>query len=281
MMKMPRYVLLVYCGAFYANAQIVDTPSLRSGDLPGLEITRTGHFDGKALYGYINGGAELYREYGFVDLTAQEMQIEGHQLVAELYRMHDSLAAFGIFSAFRGDCAGDDASRLYWCYTPGQVLTAAGRYFLRVQRLTGGSPGDGITKAVALRFLDLLPPSGRVVLPWFSSGPDVHVWERKAALVYGTLGLQNAFPDWADALEGDGYKSITIVPWDLEGSPATIGWILCASAESASALGRRIVSRRTPGWQYIRTCEKNAFMVIAADLPSERLERFAGTLLPH
>jgi hypothetical protein len=246
-----------------------------------LEVTRTGHFDGKALYGYIDGGAELYREYGFVDLTVQELEIEGHQLVAELYRMRDSLAAFGIFSAFRGNCAGDDTYRLYWCLTPGQVLTATGRYFLRVQRLTGGSPGHGITKMVALRFLDLLPPAGGVVLPWFTSGPDIQVWQRKAALVCGVLGLQNAFPDWADALESGGYQSITIVPWNLDGTPVTIGWILCPSAESASALGRRIVSQRRPGWQYIRTCEGNAFMVIAADLPTERLARFASTLLPH
>jgi hypothetical protein len=99
--------------------------------------------------------------------------------------------------------------------------------------------------------------------------------------VFGPLGLQNGFPDWVDPLEGGDYRSITIVPWSVDGKPATIGWIHCASAQVASALERHIATDTRPAWQYIRRCEGNSFLVIEADLPAERLAQFARILLIH
>ena len=267
--------------AAMARTQVIDTPYLNSGDMPGLVVTRTGHFDGKALFGYMDGGAELYREYGFVDLTVQEMRIEDHQILVELFRMRDPLAAFGVFSVSRGDCRGEDTTARYWCHTSGQVLGAIGRYFFRVQRLTGGSDASSLARAVAVRVLHLLPDSGTVVLPWIAGGPDALAWQRTATLVFGQLGLQNGFPDWVDPLESGGYRSITIVPWVIEGKSATIGWIHCTTAQAATMLAGYIATHKRPGWRYIRLCEGTSFLVIEADLPAERLAQFAGTLLNH
>jgi len=277
------FTFLLGCLAvLLARAQTIDTPYLSSGDLPGLVVTRTGHFDGKSLYGYMDGGAELYREYGFVDLTVQELRINNQQqLLVELFRMCDPLAAFGIFSVSRGDCRGEDTTARYWCQTSGQVLCATGCYFLKVQRLTSGSGGSGLTSAVARKFFQLLPDSGAVVLPWFAGSPNAQPWQRQAILASGPLGLQNGSPDWVDPLEGGVYRSITIVPWSVEGKPATIGWIHCASAQAASALERHVALDTRPAWHYIRRCEGNSFLVIEADLPAERLAQFAGTLLIH
>jgi len=274
--------LLVGCLAVpLAGAQIPGTPQLRSGDIPELVITKSGHFDGKSLYGYMDGGAELYREYGFVDLTVQEMQVKEQQLLVELFRMRDPLAAFGIFSVSRGDCRGEDTTARYWCHTSGQVLCAAGCYLVKVQRLTSGSGGSGLAGVVARRLLQRLPDSGSVLLPWISGPTHAQDWQRKAILVFGPLGLQNGFPDWVDPLEEGAYHSITIVPWDIEGKPVTIGWIHCDSAPAASSLEGHIAQDTRPAWQYIRRCEGNSFLVIEAELPAEQLARFAGTLLNH
>lgn len=264
-----------------ARTQVIDTPYLHSGDMPGLVVTRTGHFDGKSLYGYIDGGAELYREYGFVDLTVQEVRIDDHQILVELFRMRDALAAFGIFSVSRGGCQAEDTTGRYWCHTSGQALCAAGCYFLKVQRLTSGSGGSGLAGAVARKFLEGLPDSGSVVVPWIVGGSIAHAWQRTAILVFGPLGLQNGFPDWVDALEGGDYRSMTIVPWSIEGKPATIGWIQCTSAQAASALEQHIGLDARPAWQYIRRCEGDGILVIQAGLPAERVAQFAEALLKH
>ena len=278
-MKHLIIVLLMCLAVSVACAQRDDMPRLASGDVGGLQVTQSGYFGGNALFGYMNGGAELYREYGFVDLTVQELQIGNHQLLVELFRMRDSLAAFGIFSVFRGECSGEDTTAAYWCSSSGQVLCATGCYFFRVQRLTGEAEGTGLAKTISLRLLRLLPDSGFILLPWCPTSPKTQTWQRNAIVVYGPLGLQNSFPDWIDPLEPGGYNSITIVPRSFGDVPATLGWIQCVSEEAASTLGQYIETFRRPGWRYIKRCAKDAFLVIEANLPPEKLAGFAEQVL--
>jgi hypothetical protein len=278
-MRLLVAMLAAMAVAFPVAAQGVDVPHLKTGDIPGLVVTQTGHFSGNALFGYMDGGAELYREFGFVDLTVQEMQVGDHQLLLELFCMRDSLAAFGVFSVFRGECAGEDTFTEYWCKSVGQVLGARGRYFFRVQRVTGESGGVGIADAVGRHFLHLLPDSGFVILPWCPTSPRSQTWQRKAMLIRGPLGLQNSFPDWMDALEPGGYSTITIVPWTLGETPATVGWIQCASENAATTLERFITTIKRPGWRYITRCKDDAFLVVEADLPADKLARYADEIL--
>jgi hypothetical protein len=280
-MRILLAVLLGCCVVLSARAQNVDTPYLKSGDLPGLTVTRTGHFDGNALFGYMNGGAELYREYGFTDLTVQEMEIGKHQLVVELYRMRDSLASFGIFSVFRGSCLAEESTTRFWCHSPGQVICASGRYFFRVQRLTGGSDANNLSSVVGRKLLSYLPDSSLAALPWIADTSSPRGWQRDAIVVCGPLGLQNGYPDWIDPLEGGGYRSITIIPWIIESKPATVGWIQCASAQAANQLGRHMATHMRPGWRFIRQHKDTSFLVIESELPSECLAQFADTLLSN
>jgi len=55
-------------------------------------------FAGSALYQHINGGAELYHQYGFDRLAVQDYT-NGHQEVrVEIYRMNDPAAAAAVFA---------------------------------------------------------------------------------------------------------------------------------------------------------------------------------------
>jgi len=56
-------------------------------------------FKGDDLYLYIDGGAEIYKEYGFVEVLAQEFKnAAGAGLSLEIFRMKDPAAAFGMYS---------------------------------------------------------------------------------------------------------------------------------------------------------------------------------------
>jgi hypothetical protein len=264
-----------------ARAQVVDTPSLKSGDLPRLTVTHTGHYEGNALYGYMDGGAELYREYGFVDLTVQELEVGNEQLVVELFRMRDSLASFGIFSVFRGDCQEEDSSFGSWCQSPGQVIGGVGRYFFRVQRMTTGPETTGVSQAVARKLLSALPDSSLRTVPWIIGKPVPAGWQRHAVYVRGPLGLQNGYPDWADPLDGCEYRSMTIIPWNIDRTPATIGWIQCASDKAASMLDNQLASHKRAGWRFLRRCQGNSILIIESELSSERVSRFSETLLKN
>jgi len=262
-----------------ARAQVIDTPILKSGDIPRLTVTHTGHYDGNALYGYMDGGAELYREYGFVDLTVQELAAGDEQLLVELFRMKDPLASFGVYSVFRGDCQDDDSASGYWCHSSGQIIAGAGRYFLRLQRMTAGQDTAGVVQTVARRLLASLPDSNLRAVPWITGKPAPAGWQRHAVYARGPLGVQNGYPDWADPLEEGEYRSVTIIPWSIDNTPATVGWIQCASSEAASRLERQLATHKRAGWRFVRRSPENSILIVESDLPSERISRFAETLL--
>jgi hypothetical protein len=56
-------------------------------------------FEGEDLWSHINGGAEIYHEYGFVRVYVQEYTNKvGSSLIVESYEMLDAFSAYGICS---------------------------------------------------------------------------------------------------------------------------------------------------------------------------------------
>jgi hypothetical protein len=60
-------------------------------------------YRGAELYGFINGGAELFLELGFEELVVQDYARAGVELSVELYQMEDPTAALAIFLDRGGD----------------------------------------------------------------------------------------------------------------------------------------------------------------------------------
>jgi hypothetical protein len=81
----------------------------RSGDAPGWTAVDTlVECVGDDLFQMIDGGAEIYREYGFVRAGTQEfVDRDGHDITIELYEMTDPGAAYGMFS-FKAGREGDE-----------------------------------------------------------------------------------------------------------------------------------------------------------------------------
>lgn len=62
------------------------------------------YYVGDDLFFLINGGADLYMEYGFADVAAVEMKHpQAGTVYIEVYRMDSDSAAFGIFSLRKGN----------------------------------------------------------------------------------------------------------------------------------------------------------------------------------
>ena len=58
-------------------------------------------FRKQRLFEYINGGAEIYFEYGFHQAVTQEYVNDDKSIIVEIYEMNDSDAAFGLYSTQR------------------------------------------------------------------------------------------------------------------------------------------------------------------------------------
>lgn len=72
----------------------------KAGDAPGWTPTgEAQHYTGDDLFVYIDGGAEIYQEYGFKQVLAQDYKnASGKSVTLEIYEMIDPSAAYGIFT---------------------------------------------------------------------------------------------------------------------------------------------------------------------------------------
>lgn len=94
-------------------------------------------FNGNDLYGYINGGSELFLEFGFNRLTAYRIQAPGGGLGLDLYEMTDPVAGLGIYLAKcspESPVSGLDARNSGDAY---QLALLKGRWFAFIQNHSG------------------------------------------------------------------------------------------------------------------------------------------------
>ena len=223
-----------------------EEPVLRNGDLPGLQVASTAAYEGKALYGYIDGGADLYREYGFIRLTVQELTLDGGEYTVEIYRMTDDSAAYGIYCVAGPSEEGPLGP--HSAVTPHQARFASGSCFVRV--VTGnpvtGTRAAEIAAAVRRRIPErpfLLPEPLRL-LP-AGTGP--------VRYVRGPLGIQNAAVEWWDLFDGvEPYSGFLV---SSEGDSVRIAWIRFGSTDSAEEFLRRISGRPDHGHRRISPLE--------------------------
>jgi len=55
-------------------------------------------YEGKKLYAYIDGGADIFFEYGFYRVLTQNYRYHDESIIVDIYDMIDTNAAFGIYS---------------------------------------------------------------------------------------------------------------------------------------------------------------------------------------
>jgi hypothetical protein len=136
----------------------------------GIKIKKDGEariYDGKKLFDYMDGGAELYYEYGFEQACVQRYKAKEGEVTVEIYQMDTSTHAYGVYTFdTQGEhpSIGQDAT-----YARGLLSFWKGRYCVRVlsenekfkdillalgQAITKKIPQEGERPAI----LSFLPP---------------------------------------------------------------------------------------------------------------------------
>jgi len=167
-----------------------DTPLLpSSGAVGAWEVDgKPRVFTGSELYGHIDGGAEIYFEFGFKQLTVQRYRSAAGQVVVECYRMSDTLAALGIYLGTCGRETPDPG--LAERHTAGryQLVLVRDRYFLIVDN-PAGTPALAPTLVEFARVIAArLPPSRPVHA--FDALPEAGLVQGSARLIRGPVALQ-------------------------------------------------------------------------------------------
>lgn len=209
------FVGLMFAGVSLSNSQNA-IPLLSSPDIPGGTITRCESYDGNSLWGYIDGGANIYMEYGFVKMLVEEFQWERHHFTVNIYNMKDPEAAFGIFSVSRHKCAQYDSLIPWSCVTPCQIQVARGLYYISVISDSGTKEEQSLALQAARKIFAKLSVAD-------FAPPDIFripVFARRTSelkFVRGILGIQNGIPDWQYLFENDSSFSLYFLPIEIDG----------------------------------------------------------------
>jgi hypothetical protein len=154
-------------------------------------------FPKEGLYGYVDGGAEIFLQYGFRNLTVFELAPEKPSaqrkaITLEIFRMESPAAAFGIFSTRRegGEPVSPGIKTTHWI---GREQTNLVKGDLYVNILA-----TGCTQAEVEEFvfsLDRQLPEADAALPRaFSCMPEFNLVPGSERYICGPLAAANESP---------------------------------------------------------------------------------------
>jgi hypothetical protein len=179
-------------------SQIPDPfPAIDKKDLPDARFRPARTFTGRSLFGYIDGGAELYLEYGFSSAWICETGFMGGKYKTEIYQMTGPEEAFGIFSVSKYKCRSMPPLSPFTCQTRYQLQICAGPYYISIingsvtnnDSIASLRIGEAIVSKIKEPAADLSS---------FLPGVSPESIKSNAVLAKGKLGVMNGAPDWED-----------------------------------------------------------------------------------
>ena len=229
----PRYTAMLVRSiiAFFLASSICLGQNMQRVILPDWTIVDSQSYAGKQLYGYINGGAELYHEYGFVRVDAVRMKKESFELTVEVYEMGDARSAFGIYSIYND-------SKNVWApatesFSPAAAASIQGKYMIRLSLTPPDSTVtilSSLMRTITSHFAgDRYRPA-----PLLSRRGTLEI-QGFRRLIFGPLGVQNAvasLDELVDGLEGYTIDAIDVL------QPGGLSLIARISFQDAAMRGR-------------------------------------------
>ncbi len=213
--------IILLCTGVLAEAEF---PKLEAKDLPGSVLTREQTFNGESLWGYIDGGADLYLEYGFTSLLVQELDLNQIHFTINIYRMRDSASAFGIFSISRYKCSKVDSISEFSCISNFQFQVVKGKYYFQIINNKGNTVAKDESKKIASILLTKTTDKD-IVIPAIFRDELVAGESEQLKYINGILGLQNGYPDWIDRFSDTSGFSLYLLPVEVEGKSLIISLI--------------------------------------------------------
>lgn len=162
-------------------------------------------YERTGLFGYIDGGAEIFLQYGFESAAVLRFTKEeaGLEIAVEVCRMDSPAGAFGIFSVKR---EGDERVSAFigtenWT-GPSQASFVKGRYYVS---LLADRVSERDLEAAAVEVEKSVPGAGAdaaVLLPAFGALPAAGRNDASRRYIRGNLAAVNESPLFEDAAWG-------------------------------------------------------------------------------
>jgi len=143
------------------------------------------------LIKHINGGAEIFFEFGFKNLTVYNYSNKVNTLEIEVYRMENTLAARGIYlmKTSREFPVKEILARN--TANPYQIVLTSGSYFIQVNNFSGNQQYLSLMIRISQILVDQIYKSETEDL--FNYLPKKNIIEGSQAIFRGPLGLRSIY----------------------------------------------------------------------------------------
>ena len=185
-------------------------PVIDKNNLPDAKFSPVRTFSGESLYGYIDGGADLYLEYGFTGVIITEFAWLKGKYKIEIYKMKNPEAAFGIFSVLRFRCRTRPDISAYTCQNKYQLQICCGQYYISIINESGSSADSSASITIGKKIVEKINEPSVDLTPFFPGIPSETI-RNEAVLVLGRLGVMNGASDLEGYLKGSGGYTTVIL----------------------------------------------------------------------
>lgn len=148
-------------------------------------------FVGQRLFDHINGGAELYHEFGFERLSVQNYMSGDEEITVELYEMDSPMGALGIYLAQVGSETPVEGLKARNSGSKYQLSVATGEAFFQVNNFSGAEEFVPLMTGMAQSVLKLLPEAEPIEA--FNLLPEKDLITGTERLIRGQYALQSIF----------------------------------------------------------------------------------------
>jgi hypothetical protein len=194
--------ILIFFSSLACYPQIpADFPVIGKEDLPQAKFQPARYFTSESLFGYMDGGAELYREYGITDAVITEFDIEKRHYKCEVFKMTGPEEAFGIYSVSKYKCLSTPDFSDFTCLNRYQLQICKGSYYISIINRTGSSADSLIALKAGKIITDKIGEPSADLSAYI---PDINIDNLKgrSILAKGKLGLANGATEWEDYFKG-------------------------------------------------------------------------------
>ncbi|PKP36379.1 MAG: hypothetical protein CVT98_08095 [Bacteroidetes bacterium HGW-Bacteroidetes-15] len=241
------------------DAQNAESLKLTRSDLPGMEETRFSVYDENSLWGYINGGADLYLEYGFSEMFAQDFVWETEPFKVDAYLMHSPEAAFGIFSVSRFSCKSNGTNASWDCVNPYQVQVAYGNLYLSVVAYNGTVRSMELAVKIANNFIKKIKVK-EFTLPNFIPQEDIEINHSGVKLIMGQLAMQNSYVALENEFTDGSNYQFWVIPFSIDAKSYEMIMVNFENNEISDQVAQKILSNEKKRETY--HLEKNGSKIL-------------------
>ena len=191
---------------FYAFALIMLSLQVSAQE---MEIRRERVFTGEGLYGFMNGAADLFLEYGFKSLKNRDMIYKGEAFTVDIYEMLNPENAFGIYSMHVFRCQSADSLGAIDCFSPYQLQAVVDNLYISIVFPSGSTKAQQIAGELIPLFIPAKQSSMPSIPDLIGSSPP---FSGIVKYLKGPISVSSASRDLTALLKNMDYIGVWFKP---------------------------------------------------------------------